>query len=318
MVVLSMNFTYLNQHQELFPSVIGMTARQFNLLLRKFSHNLQKAEHEKAHKKKRLRKPGGGRTPRFDSDAKKLFFILFYYKVYPTFRLSQALFELDKRNIQLWKEFLEPILQRSVSYQLQLPQLQAQCIEHVLTICPDLKNFITDATERAVRRPKNQQKQTSYYSGKKKDHTVKNGLYVDPKKKRILAITKTHLGKEADINVMRNDPTMFKIPPKSQGMGDRAYEGIPGWHPFLSFITPKKKPKGKELSAADKANNKTISSIRVKAEHPLAFLKHFNILRHDFRNRLRDIRNPDLDNLDTVHRPFFTIACLYNFALSHR
>jgi len=313
-----MNFTYLNQHQELFPSVIGMTARQFNLILRKFSHNLALAEHEKAHKKKRLRKVGGGRIPRFDSDAKKLFFILFYYKVYPTFRLAQAIFELDKRNIQLWKEFLEPILQQSVSYQLQLPEIQAKCIEHVFTICPDLKHFITDATERSVRRPKNQTTQKQYYSGKKKDHTVKNGLYIDPNNKRILAITKTQLGKEADINLMRNDPTMLKIPPKSQGMGDLAYEGIPGWHPFLSFISPQKKPKGKELSAKDKATNNSISSIRVKAEHVNAFMKHFNILRHDFRNRLRDIRNPNPDNLDAVHRPFFTIACLYNFSLTHR
>jgi hypothetical protein len=313
-----MNFTYLNQHQELFPSVIGITARQFTLLLCKFSHNLAVAEHEKAHKKPRKRKAGAGRKPQFDSDAKKLFFILFYYKVYPTFRLAQAIFELDKRNIQLWKEFLEPILQQSVSYQLHLPEIQAKCVEQVLTICPDLKHFITDSTERAIRRPKNQQKQKTFYSGKKKDHTVKNGLYVDPKEKRVLAITKTHSGKEADINLMRNDPTMLKIPPKSQGMGDLAYQGIPGWHPFLSFLIPQKKPKGKELSAEDKTNNKTVSSIRVKVEHVNAFMKHFNILRHDFRNRLSDRHNLIEDNLDIVHRPFFTIACLYNFSLAHQ
>lgn len=306
-----MNFNYLNNHQELFPSVIGITAKQFKLLLDKFSHNLRLAEHKKAYQKKRLRKPGGGRIPRLNSDAKKLFFILFYYKAYPTFRLAQALFELDKRNIQLWKEFLESVLQTSVAYQLRLPEVQAKCIEHILTICPDLKHFITDATERPICRPQNQQKQENYYSGKKKDHTVKNSIYIDPQKKRILTVTKTHIGKEADINIMRNDPTMFKIPPKSQGVGDSAYQGLQGWHPFLSFVHPQKKPKGKELSQEEKINNKTLSSIRVRVEHVIAYMKHFNILRHDFRNKLTD-------ELDNINKPFFTIACLYNFSLTHR
>lgn len=306
-----MNFNYLNNHQELFSSVIGITAKQFKLLLDKFSYNLRLAEHKKAHQKKRLRKPGGGRIPRLNSDAKKLFFILFCYKAYPTYRLAQALFELDKHNVQLWKEWLEAILQASVSYQLKLPEVQAKCLDQVLTICPDLKHFITDSTERPICRPKNQQKQVNYYSGKKKDHTVKNSIYVDPQKKRILAVSQTHLGKTADINIMRNDPTMLNIPPESHGMGDSAYQGIPGWHPFLTFIIPQKKPKGKELLQEEKTNNRMISSIRVKIEHVIAYMKHFNILRHDFRNKLTD-------NLENISKPFFTIACLYNFSLSHR
>lgn len=83
-----MNFNYLNNHQELFPSVIGITAKQFKLLLDTFSHNLRLAEHKKAYQKKRVRKLGGGRIPRLNSDVKKLFFILFYYKAYPTLRLA--------------------------------------------------------------------------------------------------------------------------------------------------------------------------------------------------------------------------------------
>lgn len=110
---------------------------------------------------------------------------------------------------------------------------------------------------------------------------------------------------------MRKDSAMLKLHPKSQGMGDSAYQGIQGWHPFLSFVHPQKKPKGKELSPEEKTNNKTLSSIRVKVEHVIAYMKHFNILRHDFRNKLTN-------NLDNINRPFFTIACLYNFSLSHR
>lgn len=308
-----MNFQYLKNHPELFSSVIGIKASQFIKLLNKFSPILDYTQKQKALAKPRKRAIGGGRKPLFDSDAKKLFFILFYYKVYPTFRLAQALFGLDKKNIQYWKEYLEPILKKTLSYELQLPKVRANCLNHVFDVCPDLKEFITDATERPVARPKKQNKQKPFFSGKSKNHTVKTSTYINPKSKRILAITKTYAGKTHDKTIMEDDPLMLKLPPKSTGLGDLAYQGIKGWHPLLTFIHPQKKAKRKELSSEGKQINKTISSIRVKIEHVFAYMKHFNILRHDFRNKL-----PHPEVLDKVHLPFFNIACIYNFCLSNK
>lgn len=116
-----MNYSYLLKHTELFPDAIGITHKQFEFMYKKFVVALRKAESEKAHKTKRIREVGGGRKSVLQTDRQKLFFILFYYKVYPTFRLLQIVFELDKHNAHYWKTFLEPVLLSAIGYQLDLP-----------------------------------------------------------------------------------------------------------------------------------------------------------------------------------------------------
>jgi len=118
-------------------------------------------------------------------------------------------------------------------------------------------------------------------------------------------VSKTVEGKKHDKKLLEEDPLFIKIPPYSTGMGDSAYQGIQ--HPFVSMIIPKKKPPGRELTDEEKNNNKLISSIRTRVEHPLSYLKHFNILAHRFRSRVIH-----------AHKPFVTLACLYNFTRTNR
>lgn len=302
-----MNYIYILKHKELFPSVIGITYKQFESVLPKFSYALRIAEHKKAYEKKRQREVGGGRKPTLATDRQKLFFILFYYKVYPTFRFAQTIFEFDKRNIQCWKEFLEPVLFAALGYELELPETRVNGLTGLLTVCPALSQFIVDATERPVRRPKDPKGQTKYYSGKKKRHTVKNQITIHPKSKRILSVSLTVEGKLHDKKLFERDPTVLRVPPKAKGLGDSGYEGARGVNPFISFVTPFKKPRGKELSLSQKTTNKTLSSVRVRVEHVLAYMKHFNILSHTFRNRI-----PKAD------QSFLNIACLYNFTRTYR
>lgn len=48
---------------------------------------------------------------------------------------------------------------------------------------------------------------------------------------------------------------------------------------------PMKKPRMKELPEEQKADNRTISSIRVKVEHFFARIKTYFILAHTYRSR---------------------------------
>ena len=163
-------YQYLKTKPYLFPSVIGITHKQFHKLLPKFSIALRKAEQAKAYNKKRFRQPGGGRKAKYQTDAEKLLLIFFYYKAYPTFRLAEFFFQLDKRNIQLWVRFLENVLWDSLGYQLELPVVKAKHLYYVLDICPGLKEFLVDCTERNIQRP-DKKLQEFYYSGKRKLHT---------------------------------------------------------------------------------------------------------------------------------------------------
>jgi hypothetical protein len=220
---LPMNYSYVIKHSDLFPSVIGVTYKQFKYLLPKFSFALRIAEHKKAYKKPRIREVGGGRKAHLGTDRQKLFFILLYYKVYPTFRFAQAIFELDKKNIQYWKEFLEPVLFDALGYQLQLPEVKVNGVTGLLTVCPALRNCIIDASERPIHRPKDLKKQQHYYSGKKKRHTVKNQIAINPYTKRILTVSLTVEGKMHDKRLSQTDPTLLRAPPKAKVLGDLGY-----------------------------------------------------------------------------------------------
>jgi hypothetical protein len=52
----------------------------------------------------------------------------------------------------------------------------------------------------------------------------------------------------------------------------------------VHIYQPKKKPKGKELTPEEKAENKIISSIRILIEHIIAGVKRCRIVKDVFRN----------------------------------
>lgn len=301
-----MNQEYLLKHPELFQYVIGISYSQFLNLLPKFSLALGRAENIKAYSKKRLREVGGGRKSKLSDDYQKLFFILFYYKTYPTFRFAQILYNLYKRNIQLWVKFLAPVLFSTLGYELSLKvRKRISGFNLWLEEYPELSQFIVDCTERAIQRPKDNQIQQDYYSGKKRHHCIKNQVIVSPVTKRILSVSATVKGTIHDKKLFEQDPLLLHLPENSTGMGDLGYEGTEELNPHLKMILPFKKPPGSDLTDSQKANNKAISSIRVRVEHPLSYLKHFGILYQKFRGRIQNQENLDL--------PIKTIAAIYNF-----
>ena len=67
--------------------------------------------------------------------------------------------------------------------------------------------------------------------------------------------------------------------------GDSGYQGILKLH--KNSETPKKKPKGGELTKEEKAENKQLSSERMLVENINAKIKVFKITANKYRNRRR-------------------------------
>ena len=65
--------------------------------------------------------------------------------------------------------------------------------------------------------------------------------------------------------------------------GDSGYQGILNLH--KNSETPKKKPKGRELTIEEKAENKRISRERILIENINAKIKVFKITANRYRNR---------------------------------
>lgn len=136
---------------------------------------------------------------------------------------------------------------------------------------------IVDSFETYVPRPSNNERQKRLYSGKKKRHTLKTQIYTD-QQGGILSVGKAHRGPKADIKIYEEEPIAALLTEKPR-MGDKAYGA--GRHPEIE--TPLKKPKGKELSAAQKAENKELSKKRVRVEHGIRRVKGWRIVRDEYR-----------------------------------
>jgi hypothetical protein len=71
------------------------------------------------------------------------------------------------------------------------------------------------------------------------------------------------------------------------------FTGVDKDYPDACVMMPKKKPRGKELTAEEKAQNKVISSIRVRVEHAIGGIKRMGITTDKFRNKSINYTNSD-------------------------
>lgn len=108
-------------------------------------------------------------------------------------------------------------------------------------------------------------------------------------------------GREHDFHLFKT--SKLKIPVQVKCLADKGYQGLQNLH-VLSH-TPKKKPRGTQLTAEDKAANRKLAQQRVVCEHINRSLKIFRLLSERYRNRRH-----------RFNLRFNLIAGLYNYELS--
>lgn len=140
----------------------------------------------------------------------------------------------------------------------------------------EVDKIIVDSFETPIPRPSLNDRQKRVYSGKKKRHTLKTQIITD-QKGTILDVNSAHRGPKADVKIWNETelPDELKEKPK---LGDKAYIGAK-----KPTETPKKKPKGGELTDAEKAENKLLSQARIYVEHSIRKVKGFRVVRNEYR-----------------------------------
>ena len=129
--------------------------------------------------------------------------------------------------------------------------------------------FFHDGTERLIQRPGTPATQRAYYSGKKKQHTVKNLLIINDACKVVL-LTPSFEGCPHDKRIA--DSTGYDLLPKGGVLyQDTCFQGfcLPG----ITITQPNKKPRGRALS-----------SIRIRVEHAIGGIKRYRIVKEKLRN----------------------------------
>lgn len=260
-------------------ALTGLSPAEFDALLKCFEQTWNDFAYEHfICGRQRQRAYGGGRKPALKEPADKLLFILFYFRLYPTQEAQGFFFGLSQEQANAWIHRLTPLLSKALGYDAQLPERQASRLEALLQAQPVLEFFL-DGTERPRRRPKDNELQKQFYSGKKKRHTVKNNVITD-RDGRVLYLSGTFEGKKADKAIA--DEEGYGFPPGSTVYQDKGFQGHAP--PGVQVKQPKKKPRGGELSEQEKASNQEINRERVRVEHAIGGVKVFRIVSDVFRN----------------------------------
>lgn len=241
----------------------------------------------------RQRQPGGGRKGALDTAEVKLFFILFYYKAYPTQDLMGLLFGFTQGQVSDWVRRLTAAV--GLLLPLHKPARQVRELRDLLAREPALQEVIVDGTERRLPRPTHAGRQRRYYSGRKKRHTVKNVIVTAQGQVRWCSPTVP--GRRHDKAVTEKE--RLRLPKEVTVLGDSGFAGLePG---AAMLITPWKKPKGRKLHWKRRAFNRLLARERVKVEHTLASVKRLRILRDEFRNRRKGMVDAVMEIGCTLH-----------------
>jgi len=276
-------------------ALLGLSDEKFKELVIAFETTYEKAQTEAYQAGfaagTRQRAPGGGQKGKLPTAEDKLTFILYYWKRYPTMDDLAERFDMVRSSACDWVHKLTPYLSLTLIELEVLPARSFENPEELRKACEGIERIIIDATEREIQRPTDYEEQKDYYSGKQKDHTVKNTVISSPDKV-VLFVGATFSGRNHDYKVLKTefppDQPWFKDINLTLDLG---YQGILKDYEGDGIDIPFKKPAKSDdnpdpqLTAVQQLYNYAVGKARIYVEQAIGGVKKFNILVHDFRNR---------------------------------
>jgi hypothetical protein len=130
------------------------------------------------------------------------------------------------------------------------------------------------------------------YSGKKKDHTVKNILLVNALL-IILFLSDTVGGRIHDKRLAEATP--YPLPAGSRLLQDLGFMAFT--LPQVEILMPRKKPPGAELPLAQQRANQALHSRRLRIEHVNSSVKRCRVVKDRIRLWKQGVRDVVMENL---------------------
>src|SRR5574341_815919 len=135
----------------------------------------------------------------------------------------------------------------------------------------------------------------AYYSGKKKQHTLKTQVAVDEATGQVVDVPDSVPGPTNDLTVLHGSGLLGRLPPGVGGIGDLGYVGVAKLVPGVPAATPRRKPRGRPRPPEDVAYNTAFARRRIVVEHTIGRLRRYQALsqtdRHHrgYRGRTRAV-----------------------------
>jgi hypothetical protein len=291
----------MHEHPTIIKAFMGIPAEVFWLIVKIAEEVMPEVDRKRLKRAERQREVGGGR-PNDQTVAIRVAAVLTYLRLHAPQIAVGLMYGVNQTDISRDLRRLLPAIQKALPCPkvwsiLENGQELSEADQIKLEELADGR-VLVDATEQRVSRAKDNETRKKYYSGKKKQFTIKTQLATDGEH-HILAISEAIPGAEHDKTLSDKLNTLEHLPDGCEVDADKGYQGldkqvqqltvvdldtgVPQEVARLTVQTPFKKPKGGELSEEQLAFNEKLSAIRVRVEHCIGWAKNWAILATRFR-----------------------------------
>jgi hypothetical protein len=268
-----------------FRALTGLTTVQFDDLWQEVAPRLAEAERARLTWPGRQRAIGAGHPFALDGRDRVLLTVI-WLRRYPIYEVLGLLFGISQETAVRTVPKVLPILEATGLDWMRgrdPGKYRRPDLDDLLRETPEVA-VIVDTFEQRIERPTDPVEADTYYSGKKKQHTLKVQVVVD-EGGGLVDIAPSVRGPTSELTLLRESDLPRRLPPEVGILGDLAYVGITTIHP--TGATPRRKPRSKPRPPEDIAYNTAFARRRVSVEHAIGRLRSFEVLAQRDRHHRR-------------------------------
>jgi hypothetical protein len=283
-----LQYRYLHRHPAVFRAMTGLSVREFDALAAELLPAYAAAERARLGRPGRRRAIGGGR--KFELPPRDhLLLAVVWLRRYPTTAVLGYLFGASEYIALRALGRVVPLLAAAGRDTMRLPDPgrgRRPDLDALLADTPGLA-VLVDTFEQRVQRPKERAAADRYYSGKKRQHTLKSQLAVAEATGEIADVAERVPGPTADITLCKASGLLARLPAGVGALGDLAYVGLADAHPQGLGATPRKKPRGRPRPDEDIAYSRAFARRRVAVAHTIRRVRLYEALTQTDRHHRR-------------------------------
>lgn len=278
-------YARLRRFPAAFRALTGLTVSQFDGVWVDVAPRLAEAERKRLTRPGRKRQIGAGHPFALEERDRVLLTVI-WLRRYPIYDVLGLLFGVSQETAVRTVPRVLPILEAAGldSMRGRDPgKYRRSDLDGLLRETPEVA-VIVDTFEQRIERPTDRATADTYYSGKKKHHTLKTQVTVD-EGGGIVDVPPSVRGPTNDLELLRASGLPGRLAPDVGMLGDLAYVGVAAVHP--TGATPRRKPRSKPRPPEDVAYNTAFARRRVLVEHVIGRLRSFEALTQRDRHHRR-------------------------------
>jgi hypothetical protein len=125
-------------------------------------------------------------------------------------------------------------------------------------------------------------------SGKKKAHTLKIQVVVDPCGRIETISDSVPGGANHDLTLLRASGVLVRLGEGEGAIVDKGFIGVKASHPDVPIVIPFRASRGHPLTQEQVESNRIVARYRIVVEHTIAQLRRFTDLRQVFWGQKRE------------------------------